>query len=190
MIISKALIRAIPLCLMKMDRKPSCFRTLARSSSAQGPSKKAATVPRLPPRFGSKQAFRSRSPEAFVAVRCPPFLIFSCGHPCPVSRRSLRSRQQDGTVSDCIPLAKGAVPRLTTLVEITRIRQEVRELDVSRSRRRISPSGLYRKDRRLFPPNAHRDATTHGSVHTLSRILSPYLGILLVPSDNAQRPGL
>ena len=94
----------------KKDRKPSCFRTLARSSSAQGPSKKAAAVPRLPPRFGSKQTFRSRSPEAFVSVRYSLFLIFPCGHPCAVSRRSLRSRQQDGTVSDCISLAKGAFP--------------------------------------------------------------------------------
>jgi len=72
--------------------------------------KKAAAVPRLPPRFGSKHAFRSRAPEAFVSVRWPLFLIFPCGHPCAVSRRSLRSRQQDGTVSDCIPLAKGAFP--------------------------------------------------------------------------------
>ncbi len=57
MILSKAWNRAVPLCLMERDRKPSCFRTLARSSPAQGPSKKAAAVPRLPPRFGSKQSF-------------------------------------------------------------------------------------------------------------------------------------
>ena len=46
--------QSVPLCLMERDRESSCFRTLARSSSAKGPSKKAAAAPRLPPRFGSK----------------------------------------------------------------------------------------------------------------------------------------
>lgn len=132
MILSKAWNRAIPLCLMEKDLKPSCFRTLARSSSAQGPSKKAAAVPRLPPRFNSKQSFSLVGSGSLRPGALSAFFDLSLRSPL---RRLATLAAFPSTGRHRVGLhptrERSFSMKLTTLVEITRIRQEVRDPEVA-----------------------------------------------------------
>jgi len=117
---------------MERDRKPSCFRTLARSSSAQGSSKKAAAVPCLPPRFGSKQSFSLAGSGRLRPGALSAFFDLSLRSPL---RRLATLAAFPSTGRHRVGLhsirERSFSMKLTTLVEITRIRQEVREPDVA-----------------------------------------------------------
>ncbi|HAZ40118.1 MAG TPA: hypothetical protein DCY39_09655 [Exiguobacterium sp.] len=117
---------------MGRDRKPSCFRTLARSSSAQGPSKKAAADPRLPPRFGSKQGFSLAGYGSLRPGALSAFFDLSLRSPL---RRLATLAAFPSTGRTTVFVLRTAYPKgdkpSWNYRQFTRIRQEVREPDVT-----------------------------------------------------------
>ena len=94
--------------------------------------KKAAAVPRLPPRFGSKQSFSLAGFGSLRPGALSAFFDLSLRSPL---RRLATLAAFPSTGRHRVGLhptrERSFSMKLTTLVEITRIRQEVREPDVA-----------------------------------------------------------
>jgi len=98
----------------------------------QGPSKKAAAVPRLPPRFGSKQSFSLAGSGSLRPGALSAFFDLFLRSPL---RRLATLAAFPSTGRHRVGLhptrERSFSMKLTTIVEITRIRQEVRDPDVA-----------------------------------------------------------